>query len=411
MFVSFFPRSKFFFLSVFLWTAFAVALWYMGGRAFGAHFGLPPAAADAKPIIGVSIFWSKPFLWFYIYYFVAVCFFTVFWQIVSPQPWWRWSIPGSALILFVTYIQVEVSVAINSWYGPFYDLVQAALSHSGKVTLGQFYGELATFAYIALVAVTVGVLTRFFVSHYVFRWRTAMNDYYMAHWPKLRLIEGAAQRVQEDTMRFSTITEDLGVSLINSVMTLIAFLPVLMALSSHVKELPLVGEVPNALVTVAILWSLFGTVFLALIGVKLPGLQFRNQLVEAAYRKELVYGEDTSERAQPQTMRELFSHVRHNYFRLYFHYMYFNVGRIVYLQTDNIFPYIILAPTIVAGLITLGLMNQILNAFDQVRSSFQYLVNSWTTIIELLSIHKRLRSFESKILGEPLPPIEQMPAH
>jgi peptide/bleomycin uptake transporter len=402
MFVSFFPRSRFFFLSVFLWTAIAVTLWYAGGRAFGAHFGLPPAAPDAKPIIGVSIFWSKPFLWFYIYYIVFVGAFTAFWQTVAAQPWWRWSIPGSALILFVTYIQVEVSVAINNWYGPFYDLVQAALSHSGKVTLEQFYGELATFAYIALVAVTVGVLTRFFVSHYVFRWRTAMNDYYMAHWPKLRLIEGAAQRVQEDTMRFSSITEDLGVSLINSVMTLIAFLPVLLTLSSHVKELPLVGEVPDALVMVAILWSLFGTVFLALIGVKLPGLQFRNQLVEAAYRKELVYGEDSAERAQPPT-RELFSHVRHNYFKLYFHYMYFNVGRIIYLQTDNIFPYIILAPTIVAGLITLGLMNQILNAFDQVRSSFQYLVNSWTTIIELLSIHKRLRAFESEIDDGPLP--------
>jgi peptide/bleomycin uptake transporter len=328
---------------------------------------------------------------------------------VAPHAWWRWSILGSALILFATYVQVEVSVAINNWYGPFYDLVQAALSHSAPVTLGQFYSELATFAYIALVAVTVGVLTRFFVSHYVFRWRSAMNTYYMTHWSKLRLIEGAAQRVQEDTMRFATTTEDLGVSLINSVMTLIAFLPVLERLSVHVTELPLVGAIPHSLVIAAIVWSLFGSLFLAAIGIKLPGLQFRNQRVEAAYRKELVYGEDDAARAAPPTVGELFSHVRHNYFRLYFHYMYFNVGRIIYLQTDNIFPYIILAPTIVAGQITLGLMNQILNAFDQVRASFQYLVNSWTTIIELASIYKRLRGFESAIHDQPLAPIEGEP--
>ena len=81
--------------------------------------------------------------------------------------------------------------------------------------------------------------------------------------------------------------------------------------------------------------------------------------------------------------------------------MYFNVGRILYLQTDNIFPYIVLAPTIVAGKITLGPMNQILNAFAQVRSSFQYLVNSWPRIVELISIYKRLRAFESRIGGEP----------
>jgi peptide/bleomycin uptake transporter len=128
--------------------------------------------------------------------------------------------------------------------------------------------------------------------------------------------------------------------------------------------------------------------------------------VEAAYRKELVYGEDDSGRAQPPTVRELFAAVRKNYFRLYFNYAYFNVGRIVYLQIDNIFPYVVLAPSIVVGAITLGLLNQILNAFDQVRSSFQYLVNSWTTIVELMSIYKRLRAFESVIYEKPLPAIE-----
>lgn len=406
MFVSYFPHPRRFFWSVVLWTVCVVALWYLGARDFGAYIGLPPAAPDAAPIPGVSIFWSAPFLWFYLYYIVAVGLFAGFWQAVAPHPWWRWSVLGSALILFSTYLQVEVSVAINNWYGPFYDLIQAALSHSAPVTLTQFYVELATFAYIAFVAVTVGVLTRFFVSHYVFRWRTSMNNYYMENWRDLRVIEGAAQRVQEDTMRFAETTEDLGVSLINSVMTLIAFLPVLERLSDNVGELPLVGHVPHSLVFAALVWSIFGSGFLALIGIKLPGLQFRNQRVEAAYRKELVYGEDDADRASPPTVRDLFSHVRHNYFRLYFHYMYFNVGRILYLQTDNIFPYIILAPTIVAGKITLGLMNQILNAFDQVRSSFQYLVNSWTTIIELASIYKRLRAFEAVLSDEPLAAIE-----
>jgi peptide/bleomycin uptake transporter len=393
-----------FFWSVVLWTALCIGLWYAGGRAFGARVGLP---TNSHPIIGVAVFWSAPFLWFYIYYGIAVGAFAAFWRIVAPHPWWRWSILGSALILFVTYLQVQVSVAINTWYGPFYDMVQAALSRSSPVSLSHFYAQLLTFANIALAAVTIGVLTLFFVSHYVFRWRTAMNNYYMSHWDKLRAIEGASQRVQEDTMRFSTTTEDLGVTLINSVMTLIAFLPVLMRLSANVKVLPLVGPVPAPLVMAAVLWALFGTLFLAVIGAKLPGLQFRNQRVEAAYRKELVYGEDDAERAQPPTIQALFSNVRKNYFRLYFNYMYFNVGRILYLQTDNIFPYIVLAPTIIAGLITLGLLQQILNAFDQVRSSFQYLINSWTTIVELQSIYKRLRAFEASIRGTPLPLIEQ----
>jgi peptide/bleomycin uptake transporter len=56
--------------------------------------------------------------------------------------------------------------------------------------------------------------------------------------------------------------------------------------------------------------------------------------------------------------------------------------------------------------ITLGAMNQILNAFTQVRTSFQYLLNAWSTIVELISIYQRLRSFEAKLHGEPLPLIE-----
>jgi peptide/bleomycin uptake transporter len=190
------------------------------------------------------------------------------------------------------------------------------------------------------------------------------------------------------------------------VLTLLAFLPVLLRLSSNITELPLIGSIPYPLVFAAVVWSLLGTGALALIGIRLPGIEFFNQRVEAAYRKELVLGEDDSTHADPPTLEALFANIRRNYFRLYLNFLYFNVGRIVYLQTDVIFPYILLGPTIVAGKITLGAMNQILNAFTQVRTSFQYLVNSWSTIVELISIYQRLRGFEATIHGDPLPPIE-----
>lgn len=397
MFVSFFPRPKLFFLSAVIWTALAMALWY------GFADNLMGSSGGA---IGVAMFWSARSLWFDLYFALSVAIFAGAWMVLSPHPWAPWSILGSALILFTSYFQVEVSVAINSWYGPFYDLVQAALSKSKPVTTEQFYSQLSTFAGIALIAVAVGVLTRFFVSHYIFRWRTAMNDFYIANWPRLRKIEGASQRVQEDTMRFATTVEGLGINLISAVLTLLAFLPVLLRLSRDITELPLVGHIPYPLVFAAVIWSVLGTGALALIGIRLPAIEFFNQRVEAAYRKELVLGEDDPARADPPTVNMLFGDIRRNYFRLYLNFMYFNIGRIVYLQTDVVFPYILLAPTIVAGKITLGAMNQILNAFTQVRTSFQYLVNAWSTIVELISIYQRLRAFEARIDDEPLPSIE-----
>ena len=396
MFKSFFPKPGPFFLSAFIWAMIAVIFWQAGGGAWLTHLA---GASDDVPI-SAARFWSGGYLVFYAYYALCVGVFALFWFKVAPHRWQNWSILGTALIVFVTWFMVQVSVAINAWYAPFYDLIQNALSAPHKVTLSQFYNGIGVFLGIALIAVLVAVMNNFFVSHYIFRWRTAMNEYYMAHWQRLRHIEGAAQRVQEDTMRFSTTLEDMGVSFLNAVMKLIAFLPILVTLSAHVPELPIVGHIPYGLVVAAIVWSLMGTGLLAVVGIKLPGLEFKNQRVEAAYRKELVYGEDNPERADPPTVRELFAAVRRNYFRLYFHYMYFNIARIFYLQVDNVFGLFLLFPSIVAGTITLGLMTQITNVFDQVRSSFQYLINSWTTLVELMSIYKRLRTFEQTLNNE-----------
>ena len=100
--------------------------------------------------------------------------------------------------------------------------------------------------------------------------------------------------------------------------------------------------------------------------------------------------------------------MRQNYFTLYFHYVYFNVVRYLYLQTDNIF-----------SMHDPGsddcrrqdhvrrLFSRSYTAFGQVTNSFQYLVNSWPTIVELISIYKRLRAFEATLEGEPLPEIDQ----
>lgn len=327
--------------------------------------------------------------------------YLVFRSFFLDKTWWPWSIGGSILILFATWYQVQLDVQINEWFGSFYDTVQKALGEPGSITLPEYFLLLATFGKIAGIYIFVAVFLRFFTKHFVFRWRTAMNDFYMNNWSKLRHIEGAAQRVQEDTMRFAEIVEGLGSHFISSVLTLVAFLPILYQLSGHVTELPWIGPVDQSLIYVAIIFALLGTVGLALLGYRLPGLNFQNQRVEAAYRKELVYGEDHAERADPPTVRELFGHVRKNYFRLFFHYMYFDVGRYSYLQFGVLVPYIALGPTIISGAITLGIMQQIVRAFGRVESSFQYLVNSWTTIVELMSVYKRLRQFERQIGSAP----------
>lgn len=419
MFQSFFPKPKLFFLSFVIWALVCVIGWYLElqdlgsvlslGSLFGVHF--PEALAEGADAAVQAAFQStqETALNVWLYQYIAVCYglFIGIWMVYGGHKWAKWSVMGSGLIIFATWFSVQLSVMLNGWYGDFYNLIQKALTTPNSITMEEYFSQVYAFSGIAAVSITLAVFKNFFVSHYIFRWRTSMTEYYSSKWQQVRHIEGASQRIQEDTMRFASIMEGLGVRLISSVMTLLAFLPVLWGLSSYVKELPFIGEVPQALVFTALFWSIIGTVLLAVAGIKLPGLEFKNQRVEAAYRKELVYGEDREDRAEPATLKELFSYVRKNYFTLYFNYLYFNVVRYGYLQAGVLVPLIALGPSIVAGAITFGIFQQINNAFNQVENSFQYLVNSWTTIVELLSIYKRLKAFEAVIDNQPLPEEDQ----
>jgi len=394
MFQSFFPKPKLFLISILFFVILAIFSWYFFfiskgqslsiGWIFGYEFS--QNSQDHSQLF-----------WHYQYIITCLGLFCLFWMRLFPHKWAKWSVIGTAVIFFTSYFMVQLDVMINDWFGGFYNLIQDALGKKGNIKASQYYWKIATFLKIALLYVLIAVIFRFFVNHYVFRWRTALNDHYIKNWSRLRKIEGSSQRIQEDTMRFARIMEELGTNLIDSLMTLIAFLPILWMLSKQVKSLPIIGEVTQGLLIILILWSVFGTLIVALSGIKLPGLEFNNQKVEAAFRKELVYGEDNDNRAQKFDLKNLFLEVKKNYFRLYFHYFYFNIVRIFYLQVGNLVPYIALGPSIISGAITLGVMQQIVRAFGRVETSFQYLVNSWSTIVEMLSIYKRLSLFEKTI--------------
>jgi peptide/bleomycin uptake transporter len=398
LFRSFFPNPKWFFLSALAWTALAMLIWFTVGPALEQVLSLGPWLAQPTIEGQAPPFFDTHRVWLYEYVILAGYLFCVPWYFFNDnRRWYRWSVVGTVTIIEVVYFNVQVSAWLNDWYGSFYDLIQRALENPNTVSFDEYMGQIATVAIVFAVNIFVLVINAFLNAHYLFRWRRAMTFYYMANWPQVRTVEGAAQRVQEDTQNFSSIVEGLGLDIISSFMTLLVFLPILWGLSEQIPAYPWIGPVPGGLVWLALFSAVFGTLLFAVAGVKLPHLNFANQRVEAAFRKELVYGEDHPDRAQPVTVRELFRNVQRNYFRIYFHYTYFNVVRYAYINSSQFFPYVALGPSVVAGAITFGIFNQVLNAFNQVTDSFRFLMNSWTTIINLISIYQRLRGFEKQI--------------
>ena len=315
----------------------------------------------------------------------------------TEKQWRIWAYIGSIIILSSLWVQVQIDVMINEWFGEFYDMIQKALAEPNSVTIEEYFGGLWSFISLAMIYVAIAVLVSFFTNHFLFRWRTAMVDWYHSVYDKARTIEGASQRVQEDTIKFSRIMEGLGTSFISAVMIIVEFLPILFGLSVGIPIF-FFGDWEYGLVVGALIWSVGGTLFLVGLGLilRLVGVEYDLQKQEAAYRKILVIAEDDGE-VRPKTLDDLFDDVRKIHFLSYLRYLYFNIGNIAYLQLNVLSAYVFLAPAIVAGAVTLGVMQQIIRAFGRVEGSMQYLLKAWPTIIELASVYKRLREFENKI--------------
>ena len=320
----------------------------------------------------------------------------------TQKKWQLWAWLGSFTILSSLWIQVKIDVKINEWFGVFYDMIQKALATPNAITIDEYWTSLASFITLAGMYIALYVAISFFTAHFLFRWRTAMVEWYHSVYDKARKIEGASQRVQEDTIKFTRIMESLGTSFIESIMVLIQFVPILLGLSIGIPIF-FFGDWQYGLITGALLWTLGGTAFLIGLGwiLRLVGVEYDLQKKEAAYRKILVIAED-DDNVRPKTINELFNDVRSIHFLSYIRYLYFNIGRMAYLQANVLSAYVFLAPAIVAGVVTLGVMQQIIRAFGRVEGSMQYLLKAWPTIIELASVYKRLNEFEIKIKSENL---------
>ena len=312
----------------------------------------------------------------------------------KSREWFVWAWGGGCFLLLSLFFQVELTVKINTWYGGFYNILQEATKHS----IEEFWAEMIKFAYIAFPYVLIATITGYFTRIYAFKWREAMTFSYVTKWQQVEEeVEGASQRIQEDIYRFARIFESLGLQVVRAIMTLIAFLPILWGLSGGV-DLPYIKDIPGSLVWVALVVSLGGLLISWFVGIKLPGLEYNNQKVEAAFRKELVYAEDDKVNyGRTETLVELFTGLKINYNRLFLHYGYFDIWVNSFEQLMVIVPYLIMGPGLFTGLITLGVLVQVSNAFSKVRESFSIFIANWTTITELRSIHKRLKEFEANI--------------
>ena len=191
--------------------------------------------------------------------------------------------------------------------------------------------------------------------------------------------------------------ETIALTVVGSIFTLIGFVPILWTLSNAV-QMPVLSAIPGSLIWVCFLTGIGGFLISWLVGSKLTVLEYENQVVEAAFKKELVYCEDDPHLyADQKKFQDLFVSIRTNWNRLYFYNALFDLWKHFYLIHVWMVPFLVLASGLFMGLITFGVMMQVNDAFTRVDNTVSHFIQNWQIITEVRSIYWRLGEFEQQL--------------
>ena len=107
----------------------------------------------------------------------------------TDKKWFLWAWIGSFIILSSLWVQVEIDVKINEWFGVFYDMIQKALAEPNAVSIEEYFASLFSFITLAGMYIAVYVAISYFTAHFLFRWRTAMVEWYHSVYDKAQKID------------------------------------------------------------------------------------------------------------------------------------------------------------------------------------------------------------------------------
>lgn len=321
----------------------------------------------------------------------------MFSQFFCSRPFLRCAFAWAGLAVFVAHqlFRAWLKFRLNSWYEAFYDLLQVSVGsgYSFEDERAALRGDVASklwqFTAIVAPAVVVHPLAGLVRNMWVLSWRLALVKAYLSRWSiEDEPVEGASQRVQEDTSRFAAGIHSVVANILESTLTLLIFLPLLY-------------DLDPALMAIALASASGGLSISALVGRKLVGLEVENQKVEAAFRKELVVLEtNPAEIAVRGPLQSAFAALvaalRENYGRLYVNFAALATWLSTFDQVMIVLPYAVVAPRLFAdeAAITLGVLVKSTNAFAKVFDSVNVISENWMAVNEFRSVWRRLREFE-----------------
>lgn len=330
-----------------------------------------------------------------------------FWRLAGP--YWRsprrltaWTLSGGMVAL--TVAQVALAVALNFWNLRFFDAI-------GAGQFEQFYRLIGLFAAIVMAQVLVNVTHLAVKRRLQIDWRQWLTGRLIEEWMidgrHYRLGQAAGDpdnpdgRIAEDIRNATEYAVELANSAIYSNLLLITFVEILWTLSG-VVSLQLGGtriDLPGHLVWIALAYALIGIWAALLVGRSLSPAANRRQGAEQDFRFGLA-------RARQNALGIALlggeSDERRRFFGLF-------DGAVAAWQRQTralasifaytsgwsllsvVFPVLVAAPRYIAGNITLGVLMQSAQAFQQMAAALSWPVDNLARAADWRASVERVR--------------------
>jgi len=337
----------------------------------------------------------------------------IVWRIASPyfKSEDKWAGCGLlAAVIAIELASVGLDVLFNQWRNRFYNSLQ-------EKDWDGFTHNVIFFTVLAAISVATSVYQLYLNQWLQIRWRNWMTTRYLGDWLeganhyRMQLRGDAAdnpdQRIAEDTKLFVDRTLDIGLTLLNSIVTFVSFVIILWGLSEE-APLSVFGvpyAIPGYLVWAALIYSVFGTVLTQWIGAPLVNLDFEQQRREADFRFNLVRTRENAEqialldgeRAERTRLLDRFGGVVANWYAIMSRTKRLTAFTASFSQAAVIIPLVLIAPAYFAGKILLGSMVQAAEAFGSVQKALSFVVQVYRTMAEWRAVVARLDGFEMSV--------------
>ena len=336
-------------------------------------------------------------------------FLKAFWALTKP--YWVSEKRGVGLTLLATVVGLAMTLVwlelqFNSWNRSFYNTFETRDQLD-------FFHQLGMFALLALIFIVTAVYRLYFQQMLLIEWRTWLTERFLADWLRdqahyrMQLLDRGTdnpdQRIAEDLKLFVDLTLSLFVGFLSAAATLVVFAIVLWSLSREV-QIPGIA-IPGALLWVAVVYAVAGTLVTHLIGKPLIRLDFNQQRFEADFRFSLMRLRENTEgvalyrgeAAEERGLRGRFVPVIQNWWALMYKQKQLTWFTSFYAQLAIIFPFVVVSPRFFAGAITLGVIFQTASAFGQVQSSLSWFINAYTTFAQWKATVDRLIGFAQSL--------------